>query len=276
MHIDTHHHMWAFDPVEYDWINDSMSVLKKDFQLKELEQILSANGFSGSIVVQARQSMEETLWLSTIAQSTDLIKGVVGWIDLKSETLATQLDQLANHTKIVGFRHVIQGETDPAFMQNPDFIRGLTLLADRGYRYDLLIFDYQLPAAAAMLAQVPNLHVVIDHIAKPQIKTGEQLAQWQQGMAELAKNPTCYCKLSGMVTEADWNSWTAYDFQPYLDTVFNLFGNDRLMFGSDWPVCLVAAQYSTVKQLVVDYIERHQPNAIDNIFGLNARRFYQV
>ncbi len=276
MHIDAHHHMWAFDPLEYDWIDDSMAVLKQDFQLKELESTLAANGFSGSIVVQARQSMTETLWLSAIAAKTDLIKGVVGWIDLKSSTLVSQLDQLTKEQKIVGFRHVIQGETDPSFMENPDFIRGLNILANRGYCYDLLILSHQLPAAAKMLAQVPNLRVVIDHIAKPNIKTAAQFDQWQQGMATLANNPNCYCKLSGMVTEADWDNWCPQDFQPYLDTVFNLFGSERLMFGSDWPVCLVAAEYQAVKKLVVDYITEQQPDALDNVFGINARRFYQI
>jgi len=276
MYIDAHHHLWAFDPVEYDWIDDSMAVLKQDFQLKELEQTLNQNGFLGSIAVQARQSMEETLWLANLASRSDLIKGVVGWIDLKSEQLLEQLSALTSHKKLVGFRHVIQVETDPDFMRNPDFIRGLKILADKGYSYDLLIFSHQLPAAIEMLAHVPNLHVVIDHIAKPNIKSGQGFEQWQQNMKILAQNPNCYCKLSGMVTEADWLSWTSEDIQPYMRTVLDLFTTKRVMFGSDWPVSLVAGEYQTIKQLVLDFILSYAPQAKEDIFGNNARHFYQV
>lgn len=276
MYIDAHHHLWNYDPVEYDWIDDSMAILKKDFLLKDLEKTLHLNGFSTSIAVQARQSMEETLWLLDLAEQTNLIKGVVGWIDLKAETLAQELDKLAKYKKLVGFRHVIQGESDPTFMQNPDFIRGLQMLADKGYRYDLLIFAHQLPAAAQMLEQVPNLHVVIDHIAKPDIKSKSDFDAWQQGMAVLAHNANCYCKLSGMVTEADWTTWTNADLQPYLKTVWDLFGLQRVMFGSDWPVCLVAAQYQQVKQLVLDFVNTQSPHANKLVMGENAQRFYQL
>lgn len=276
MYIDAHHHLWNYDPVEYDWIDDSMAILKKDFLIKDLEKTLHHNGFSSSIAVQARQSMEETLWLLTLAEQTNLIKGVVGWIDLKSDTLAQQLDELAKYKKLVGFRHVIQGENDPAFMQNPDFIRGLQMLADRGYRYDLLVFAHQLPAAAEMLAQIPNLHVVIDHIAKPDIKSRSDFDTWQQNMALLAHNAKCYCKLSGMVTEADWLNWHSDDFHPFMQTVLDLFGQDRIMFGSDWPVCLVAADYDQVKSLVLDFINVQAPDAKELILGQNAHKFYQL
>ena len=276
MYIDAHHHLWNYDPVEYDWIDDSMAVLKKDFLIKDLEKALHLNGFSSSIVVQARQSMEETLWLLTLAEHTDLIKGVVGWIDLQSDTLAQQLDELAKHKKLVGFRHVLQGEADPKFMQNPDFIRGLKMIADRDYRYDLLIFASQLSAAAEMLEQVPNLHVVIDHIAKPNIKSRNDFDSWQQGMAVLAHKENCYCKLSGMVTEADWLNWQSDDFHPFMQTVWDLFGQNRIMFGSDWPVCLVAAEYSEVKALVLDFINKNSPHTKDLILGQNAQKFYQL
>jgi len=276
MFIDAHHHLWNYDPVEYDWIDDSMAILKKDFLLRDLEKTLHHNGFSSSVAVQARQSMEETLWLLTLAEQTDLIKGVVGWIDLRSDTLAQQLDELVHYKKLVGFRHVIQGESDPAFMQNPDFIRGLQMLSDRGYRYDLLILAHQLPAAAEMLEQVPNLHVVIDHIAKPDIKSSSDFDSWQQGMAVLAHNKNCYCKLSGMVTEADWLNWLSDDFQPYMKTVWDLFGQQRIMFGSDWPVCLLASEYQQVKELVLDFVNTQTPHANKLIMGENAQRFYQL
>jgi len=276
MFIDAHHHLWQFDPVEYDWIDDSMQVLKKNFLIKELEKTLYSNGFSSSIVVQARQSLIETNWLVELAEQNDIIKGVVGWIDLKSSDLAKQLTTLSKHKKLVGFRHVIQGETDPNFMSNPDFIQGLKTLAEFGYRYDLLIYAQQLPAAIGMLSHVPNLHVVIDHIAKPNIKTGEDFRSWQNNMRTLAKNPRCYCKLSGMVTEADWQNWTSQDIQPYMKTVLDLFGAQRIMFGSDWPVCLIAGEYKKVKQLVLDFITEYAPNAKDRAFGLNASHFYRV
>jgi len=276
MYIDAHHHLWKFDPIDYDWIDDAMAVLQKDFLIKDLEKTLHHNGFSTSIAVQARQSMEETLWLLEVAEQTPLIKGVVGWIDLKSDSLAQQLDELKHHKKLVGFRHVIQGETDPAFMQHPEFIRGLHMLADRGYRYDLLIFAHQLPAATQMLEQVPNLHVVIDHIAKPNIKSRSDFDTWQQNMAIIAHNSKCYCKLSGMVTEADWQNWQSDDFHPYMKTVLDLFGANRIMFGSDWPVCLVAAEYKQVKSLVLDFINKNSPHAKDLVLGQNAQEFYQL
>jgi len=276
MYIDAHHHLWKFDPIDYDWIDDAMAVLQKDFLIKDLEKTLHHNGFSTSIAVQARQSMEETLWLLEVAEQTPLIKGVVGWIDLKSDSLAQQLDELKHHKKLVGFRHVIQGETDPAFMQHPEFIRGLHMLADRGYRYDLLIFAHQLPAATQMLEQVPNLHVVIDHIAKPNIKSRSDFDTWQQNMAIIAHNSKCYCKLSGMVTEADWQNWQSDDFHPYMKTVLDLFGPNRIMFGSDWPVCLVAAEYKQVKSLVLDFINKNSPHAKDLVLGQNAQEFYQL
>jgi len=191
MYIDAHHHMWKFNSVEYDWIDESMQILKKDFLIKELEQTLNSNGFAGSIVVQARQLMAETTWLLELAHQSELIKGVVGWIDLKSTDLVRQLDTLSHHTKLVGFRHVIQAEPDPEFMLDPLFIRGLKILAESDYCYDLLIYAHQLPAAIKMLAQVPELSVVIDHIAKPDIKTGKDFKQWQQGMAALAENSNC-------------------------------------------------------------------------------------
>ena len=276
MYIDAHHHLWRFDPVEYDWIDDSMSVLRKDFLIKELEKTLYKNGFSSSIVVQARQSLEETHWLLDIAKQTDLIKGVVGWIDLKSKRLAQHLEAFTQREKLVGFRHVIQGEEDEDFLLNPDFIRGLKIIADKGYRYDLLIFANQLESAEKMLAQVPNLHVVIDHIAKPDIKSKGDFDIWRKGMAKLAEYPNCHCNLSGMVTEADWKNWQGADFQPYMKTVLALFGENRLMFGSDWPVCLVAVEYETVKKLVIDFLSVYAPNAKNSILGENACHFYQI
>lgn len=275
MKIDSHHHLWRYSEQEYDWIDDNMSVLKADFVVKELEAQLASAKIDGSIVVQARQSLEETYWLCELAQQTDTIKGIVGWVDLRSATLDADLAELKQFSKLKGFRHVLQGETDPDFMTSPDFINGLKLLEKYGYSYDLLIFSHQLPKAIEMLSHVPNLKVVIDHIAKPEIKSGEHFEQWQQGMSALAKNPNIYCKVSGMVTEADWQNWQTSDFTPYLNSVYQQFGEDRLMFGSDWPVCLVAATYKQVKS-IIDEFTADKNIAKDKVFGSNAIRFYQV
>ncbi len=276
MRIDAHHHLWRYNPEEYDWIDDSMVLLRKNFLIKELKQTLSNNHIDGSIVIQARQSLEETNWLLSLASKCNEIKGVVGWIDLKSETLNHQLMQCKSHQKLVGFRHVLQGETDPNFMLDDKFITGLKVLLKNNFSYDLLINAHQIPKAIEMLEQVPQLRVVIDHIAKPNIKTGDEFSRWQYGMKTLARNPNIYCKVSGMVTEADWSQWQYHDFIPYLDTIFKYFGNERIMFGSDWPVCLVAGEYSEIKQIIHDYLSTKDKNTINNIFGLNAEKFYQV
>lgn len=275
MKIDSHHHLWQYSEQEYDWIDDSMSVLKADFVVKELETQLANSGIDGSVVVQARQSLQETYWLCELAEQTDKIKGIVGWVDLRSETLEADLIELKRFPKLKGFRHVLQGETDPDFMTSPKFINGLKLLEKHGYCYDLLIFSHQLPKAVEMLSHVSNLKVVIDHIAKPEIKSGDNFEQWQQGMAELAANPNIYCKVSGMVTEANWVNWQKSDFKPYLNSVHKLFGEDRLMFGSDWPVCLVAASYDQVKTIVEEFISSKNISK-DKTLGTNATRFYQL
>mgnify|MGYP000586338586 CR=1 FL=1 len=276
MKIDSHHHLWQYSSTEYGWIDDSMPVLKANFLNEELQSQLKANDIQGSVVVQARQSMEETRWLCEIAQSSNVIKGVVGWIDLLSDNLEQELLTLKTQTKLKGFRHVLQGENDADFMANPKFIHGLTLLEKHDFSYDLLIFANQLPAAINMLSQVPNLRVVIDHIAKPDIKTTTGFKQWQQGMAQLAENPNVYCKISGLVTEADWDNWQPEDFTPYLNSVMTLFGPHRVMFGSDWPVCLLAATYAEVKSITQTGIETLSQSDQDNVFGHNAVRFYQL
>lgn len=276
MRIDAHHHLWQYNPQEYDWIDDTMVLLRKNFLVNELKKTLAENHMDGSIAVQARQTIEETNWLLSLANSCQEIKGVVGWIDLKSETLGYQLKQCISQRKLIGFRHVLQGETDPNFMLDTRFINGLKALADYNYSYDLLIYAHQLPTAIRMLAEVPELRVAIDHVAKPNIKTGADFSRWQHGMEVLAKNPNVYCKVSGMVTEADWNNWSNDDFVPYLDTIFETFGHDRIMFGSDWPVCLVAGEYSEVKQIIHDYLSTKNQTTIEKIFGLNARNFYQI
>ena len=276
MTIDAHHHLWKYSSADYDWIDDDMSVLKQDYLLPELHKVMSDNDIQGSIVVQARQSLIETDWLLDLADASKLIKGVVGWVDLKSPDLASLLEHYQKQNKLVGFRHVIQAETDPDFMLNPKFLNGLKLLAEHKLTFDLLIFSHQLPQAIKMLEQVPDLRVVIDHIAKPEIKEAKNKQAWRDGMEALARNPNTYCKVSGMVTEADWESWKAADFEYYLEQCLLIFGERRLMFGSDWPVCLVAAEYSQIKSLVDNFFAKLDAKSRADIFDKNAKRFYQL
>ena len=275
MKIDSHHHLWHYNEAEYDWIDDFMSILQRDFLSDELENQLNDATMDGSVVVQARQSLQETVWLCQLADSNDYIKGVVGWIDLCAANLPAQLEAFKRYKKLKGFRHVLQGESDD-FMARPSFIAGLKQLAKMGYRYDLLILSHQLPAAIKMLSKVPELDVVIDHIAKPMIKTGENFEQWKTGMARLADNPKVHCKISGMVTEADWVKWKHQDFAPYMNTIYQLFGPQRILFGSDWPVCLVAAKYKEVQDVVNTFFNHLPQKEQQLIWGENAIRFYKL
>lgn len=275
MRIDSHHHLWQYSVQEYDWIDENMSELKQNFLLPELEQQLNTAAIDGSIVVQARQSKEETIWLCELSQNNNNIKGVVGWLDLTSDTLEQDLESLKKYPKLKGFRHVLQGETIE-FMAQTSFIDGLRTLAKNGYKYDLLVYADQLPAAIEMISKVPELEVVIDHIAKPNIKTGEKFDAWYNAMAKLAQNPKVYCKISGMVTEAHWQNWKEEDFLPYLSAVHKLFGASRLMFGSDWPVCLVSASYQDVITIVESYFNTLDISENKNVWGQTAINFYQL
>ncbi|MDU0355108.1 amidohydrolase family protein [Paraglaciecola aquimarina] len=274
--IDSHQHFWHFTEKDYGWIGDDEKAIKQDFLPNHLSSLLAENNIDGCVAVQARQSLEETNWLIELAESHNFIKGVVGWIDLKSADLAQQLDGYRLKKCLKGFRHVLQGEPDPNFMLDPTFVRGLNTLAGLGYRYDLLIFSHQLPQALELVKQVPTLQIVVDHIAKPKIKEGLEFNQWKDLMLALGKYQNISCKVSGMVTEADPNDWNKRDFIPYLDTVFQAFGEDRIMFGSDWPVCLLGGTYSDIKQIVAEYVESTCPQAFDKIFGMNAIKFYQL
>ena len=274
MIIDAHHHLWQYSSTNYSWIDSSMSFLQQDFLLKELNQVCQKNNVDGTVVVQARESIEETRWLLSLANKSELIKGVVGWIDLKSDDLTEQLAAFSVEKKLVGFRHVIQGEADELSLKSGSFLMGLKLLAKYNYRYDLLIFPNQLQSAIAMLEKVPELNVVLDHIAKPNMKTHEGFQQWQSDIELLAKNPKVYCKLSGLVTEADWTNWQGKDFQPYLDTVLACFGEKRVMYGSDWPVCLLAGEYEDVLSIVDDFVKNGKPCLKKQVFSESAVCFY--
>ena len=271
--LDSHQHFWRYDAAQYPWIPTG-SPLQRDWLPADLAALQQPLGFDGSIAVQARQSLTESRWLLELADADSRIKGVVGWVDLQSEHVGEQLAEFARHPSLVGVRHVVQDEPDDNFMLRPAFVRGIGALQDFGLTYDLLIFPKQLPAAIELVRRFPEQPFVLDHIAKPFIKTGT-LSPWREQIQELAQFPNVLCKVSGMVTEADHGAWRPDDFRPYLDVVSNAFGEDRLMFGSDWPVCLLAADYGRVVSLIRDYAAQLSAPAQAKLFGGNAAKFYR-
>ncbi|WP_298734113.1 amidohydrolase family protein [uncultured Chitinophaga sp.] len=275
MIIDSHQHFWKYHPVKDAWITDDMKVIQSDFLPEDLHAILQANGVQGCVAVQADQSEEETQFLLDLASAHPFVKGVVGWTDLRADNLSERLDHFSHYRKLKGFRHIVQGEPDTAFLLREDFRRGVGTLLQYDFAYDILVYPIQLPAVEKFVRLFPEHRLVIDHMAKPYCKTGD-IADWEKSMRAIAQSGNVYCKLSGLVTEADWQHWTAKDFQPYLDVVLEAFGPQRLMYGSDWPVCLVAASYAQVKGIVTDYISRLSAAEQAAIMGGNAAAFYKL
>lgn len=275
MRLDAHQHFWKYSAADYGWINDSMAALRRDFLPEDLQPLLAAEGFDGSIAVQARQSLEETRWLLELAAHNDIVRGVVGWVDLRSPELAAQLHQFAQNPKLVGVRHVVQDEPDANFMLGSEFRRGIARLREYDLAYDILVFPRQLPAAVKLVREFPDQRFVLDHIAKPPIAEG-RLSPWDRDIRELARSENVFCKLSGMVTEARWHEWKPEDFRPYLDVVLDTFTPSRLMIGSDWPVCTASAPYGRTVALVRDYIGTLTSNEQNSILGENCARFYRV
>lgn len=273
MHIDSHQHFWSYSAEEYPWIDAAKRPLMRDFLPSDLQPLLRQTGLNGSVAVQARQSLTESRWLLELAEQNPAIVGVVGWVDLRSPRVEEQLAEFAPHEKFVGVRHVVQDEPDDRFLLLPEFVRGLRLLPRFGLTYDLLIYPRQLPAAIELVRLLPNQPFVLDHIAKPPIASGE-IGPWRSQIRELAHSPNVLCKISGMVTEADWSGWQPADFRPYLETVLEAFGPGRLMFGSDWPVCLLAGEYDRVFSLVNDFITSLTADERRGILGANAAKFY--
>jgi L-fuconolactonase len=249
--IDSHQHFWIYDEVQYPWIPKG-SPLQQDWMPEDWHQVGGAIGFSGSIAVQARQSMEESRWLLDLAREHPSIKGVVGWVDLQSPDVETQLIELSQFQKLVGVRHVVQDEPDDMFMLRPEFLRGIEKLKSFQLAYDILIFPRQLPAALELVQRFPDQRFVLDHIAKPQIKDAV-LSPWREQIEQFASFENVWCKVSGMITEANHRNWKPMDFKPYLDIVFEAFEPERLMFGSDWPVCLLAGSYNQAFELLEEY-----------------------
>jgi L-fuconolactonase len=272
MRIDAHQHFWKYDSIRGAWITGEMRAIRRDFLPGDLQGLLEANGIDGCIAVQADQSNDETRFLLDLADRHAFIKGVVGWVDLKSPQLNATLDPLANNSRLVGVRHVAQAEDD-GFLASEAMIRGIGCLARVGLTYDILIYARQLPAAITLTSRVPEQTFVLDHLAKPLIKEGA-LEPWATDLRELARRPNVFCKISGLVTEADWINWRPEHFRPYLDVALEAFGPDRVMFGSDWPVCLLAASYDRVLGVVADYAAALSAPEREALFGGTAKRAY--
>ncbi|HTG90082.1 MAG TPA: amidohydrolase family protein [Vicinamibacterales bacterium] len=273
MRIDSHQHFWRYSAAEYEWIDDSMSVLRRDFLPSDARREMDLAGIDACVAVQARQTLEETRWLLELADSATFIAAVVGWVDLQADDAEAQLARFAAHSKLVGVRHIVQSEPDPRFLLRPAFCRGISLVEELHLTYDILIYPRQLPAAIELVSRFPRQRFVLDHLAKPEIRTGE-IREWERHIRELAEARNVWCKVSGLVTEADWTRWTAADVRPYLDVAFDCFGADRLLAGSDWPVCTVAANYGRTMSLLTDYLEHRPSSERDAVLGGNAARFW--
>ncbi|TXF87907.1 amidohydrolase family protein [Neolewinella aurantiaca] len=275
MTLDSHQHFWKYELPKHDWIDDEMAAIRRNFMPADLQPILAANGVDGCIAVQADQTLAETDFLLDIAAKHDFVKGVVGWIDLRADDLAEQLERYAGQPLLKGFRHVVQGEPDPLFLLQPNFLRGIDLIGQKGYTYDILIFPHQLVSALELVKQFPEYKFVIDHLAKPYAKAG-YFTGWAAAMAAIAEFPNVCCKLSGLITEADYHNWTTDELLPYLRHALEVFGPDRCMFGSDWPVCRVAGDYAQVKGLIETLLQDSSPADQKAVFGENCARFYDI
>lgn len=273
--IDAHNHYWRYNPQDYSWIDDDMTILKRDFSPKELKPSMERYDIDGLVAVQACQDHEDNDFLLQQSMLHPSVKGVVGWVNLSAEDVAEHLESYAGFPKFVGIRHMVQSEPDENFLLREDFRRGVALLKSYDLAYDILISHAQLPDAIKFVELFPDQKFVLDHIAKPPIKAGI-IDPWRENVRNLAKNPQVLCKLSGLVTEADWKEWKVSDIKPYLDVVFDAFGPERLMFGSDWPVCLLAADYDQVYKIISDYIAQFRKEDQEKIMGINAIKFYDL
>jgi len=274
MKLDSHQHFWKYSPQQHNWIDDSMVSLKRDFLPNDLEPHLVKNKIEACVVVQADQSEKETEFLLELATQYEFIKGVVGWVDLRAKNVEERLQFYSQNQYFKGVRHIVQSEKQD-FLLDPAFQNGIGKLGNLNLTYDLLIYSHQIEAAIKLVSQFPNQKFVLDHLAKPNIKNGK-IDPWKNQIQRLAQFSNVSCKISGMVTEADHSQWKPSDFIPYLDIVFDAFGENRILFGSDWPVCLLAASYQEVYQLITDYTANFSLEQRDKLFGANAERFYNI
>jgi L-fuconolactonase len=277
MKIDSHQHFWNYSAEDYPWIGADMKRLARDYLPADLEAVARPEGVAGSVAVQARQSLAESRWLLELTERHPFIRGVVGWVDLRNDRVADDLAMLAPHEKFVGVRHVVQDEPDPRFLLTETVVSGIRHLHQFGLTYDLLLYPHQLPAAVELAGLLPEQPFVLDHLAKPGLKppinAGDR-DQWRRDIETLVRHRNVCCKLSGLVTEAAWRQWQPADFHPVLDVALNAFGPERLMFGSDWPVCLLSGDYAEVTGIIRDFIAAPSPTEQDLIWGGTASRFY--
>lgn len=274
MVLDSHVHFWKYKKSDYTWIDNNMEILQKDYLPSDLELTLKRNNVDGCIAVQAITAEVESRFLAELSKTYPIIKGVVGWTDLKARDIEKRLADLNDYPSIVGIRHIVQSEPDD-FLYDPEFRSGVSLLKDFGFTYDILIFPRQLKAAVDFVSAFPDQTFILDHCGKPNVRNKE-LDVWKKGITELAMFPNVSCKVSGLITEAKWKEWSPADFYPYLDVIFEAFGTDRLLFGSDWPVMLLSGIYVQWKSLVEKYMEKFLTEDKEKVFGLNARRVYGV
>jgi L-fuconolactonase len=274
MRIDAHQHFWNYDSKRFDWINDDMAALRRNFLPEDLYPILQASQIDGCIAVQAEEHLRETAFLFELSEDHPWILGVVGWAELAQDNLDEVLDQWSNYSKLLGFREVLQSK-EPEYMLRKEFIRGIHKLGQRGYTYDLLTYPNQLPAALQLVDACPNQFFVIDHLSKPDIKAGDWKA-WKKSLQPFSERELVYAKVSGLVTEADWKKWRPADLFPYLDIALELFGPKRLLFGSDWPVCLAAGQYKEVLGVIESFADQLSAHEKDALFGGTAQEFYKI
>lgn len=273
--IDAHHHLWRYRPADFPWIGESMGALKRDFLPAELTPELDGARIHGTVVVQACQSLEETEWLLSVAKDSRFIRGVVGWAPIASPAFSECLEHLRAHASLKGLRHIIQDEPDLHFLQREDFNRGISALADTGLVYDLLVFEKQLPSALEFVDRHPRQIFVLDHIGKPRIKDA-LMEPWRRHIFEMALRENAYCKLSGMVTEAEWSNWSIDELRPYFDTALEAFGPGRLMAGSDWPVCLLATGYGAWFETLNKFTAALSESERGMIFGAVATDVYHL
>ena len=272
--IDSHQHFWKYNSERHSWISEEMAAIQKDFLPDNLENVLLKNKVYGCVTVQANQNDEETNWMLSLAEEHSFIKGIVGWVDLQAPNIIERLQYFSSFPKLKGFRHILQDE-EPSFLQQPSFVRGISYLKNFNFTYDILIYPKHLKAALELVKKFPEQKFVINHLGKPAIAQGHY-CEWEKDITSFSEFENVYCKISGMVTEADWNTWTSENLRPYLDTVIKTFNTKRIMFGSDWPVCLLAASYEKWLQTVQQYFSSFSKNEQEDFFSGNAKQFYNL
>ena len=275
MKIDTHQFFWHYNPEEFAWMPPGYEPIQRDYLPDDLVPLLKSEGIDGTVAVQSRQTLEETRWLLELADQHAFIKGVIGWVDMCSDGVRGQLEHFCRHPRLCGMRHRLEDESDDSFALREDFLRGMKTLADFNRPFDFLVRSRHLPVLSELASRFPEQHLVLDHIGKPSIRTG-QVSPWDKDIRRLASHPNVYCKISGMVGEADWSNWKPADFRPYLDIVFEAFGTKRLMIGSDWPECTLAGTYGQVLQLVSGYVGQLSRTEQADIWANNAAVVYKI